>query len=112
MTERRCLGHRGEVIGGGIIGREFLGEDACHRDDQHQCQAESAQRLTAAKTHCARPDRGSKVEGIGIKYGNGHWRLDQLKRMRGSSQAYSRSTTRLVNTNTATVSMTNAWVSV
>ena len=117
-----CLGHRVEVVGGWAVRGDPVGAEAGDRHDQHHRHAKGAERLAAAEVEC-QPQPGSAGRGFRFLGQGGDRRvarqrdghdgaLRQAKRMRGSSQPYSRSTTRLHSTKTVTVSITSAWVSV
>src|SRR5712691_8669240 len=125
MRPARRLGHHGKVVGGRAVGRDHLGENAGESEDQHQHHADRTDRLAdqegprdrkdAARREPAFVGEGGNTGRSRVEDGHGSGPQDtyrQARRMRGSSQAYSRSTTRLLNTASVTVSITNAWVSV
>src|SRR3984957_8580536 len=121
MGPTRRLGHRREIVRRGAVRRDQFGGEAGHRHDQHDQHAKRAKWLASAKVQRGMPERPSEFD-FNIRDGGdcdltvhcgGHGAVSpQAKRIRGSSQPYSRSTTRLVSTKTVTVSITNAWVSV
>ena len=100
MRPARRLGHRREIVGGRVVGREHVGEDAGEPEHQHQDDADRADRLAAQeipddRERAARRQRARRAApetpvGVGeatviavVSYASQR----QARRMRGSSQA-------------------------